>query len=93
MYGPAKRWPAEHFAAVARHYLEAGWRVWLVGSAKDAPVTAAIAALADGCVDLAGRTDLGQACDLIAAADQVARAGHTGQSGQGRSACGDRRRG
>jgi heptosyltransferase-2 len=70
-YGPAKRWPVEHFATVARHYLGGGWRVWLVGSARDAPVTAAIAALADGCVDLAGRTDLGQACDLIAAADLV----------------------
>jgi heptosyltransferase-2 len=45
--------------------------VWLLGSAKDAPVTAAIAAQAPGAVDLAGRTDLGQACDLIAAADLV----------------------
>jgi heptosyltransferase-2 len=70
-YGPAKRWPAAHFAAVARHYLAAGWQVWLLGSAKDAPVTAAIAAQAPGAADLAGRTDLGQACDLIAAADLV----------------------
>lgn len=70
-FGPAKRWPAGHFAIVARHYLAIGWRVWLVGSARDAPVTAAIAVLAPGAVDLAGRTDLGQACDLIAAADRV----------------------
>jgi heptosyltransferase-2 len=70
-YGPAKRWPAAHFAAVARHYLAHGWQVWLLGSAKDAPVTAAIAKLAPGVVDLAGRTDLGQACDLLAAATLV----------------------
>ncbi len=71
-YGPAKRWPAEHFAAVARHYRALGWQVWLLGSAKDAPVTAAVNAAADdGCVDLAGRTNLGQACDLIASADLV----------------------
>ena len=71
-YGPAKRWPAQHFAAVARHYRAQGWQVWLLGSAKDAPVAAAVNAAADdGCVDLAGRTDLGQACDLIAAADLV----------------------
>jgi heptosyltransferase-2 len=70
-YGPAKRWPTAHFAAVACHHLARGWQVWLLGSAKDAPVTAAIAAQAPGAADLAGRTDLGQACDLIAAADLV----------------------
>ena len=70
-YGPAKRWPHAHFAVVAGHYIAQGWQVWLLGSAKDAPVTAAIAAQAPGAVDLAGRTDLGQACDLIAAADLV----------------------
>ncbi|HEX2796574.1 MAG TPA: lipopolysaccharide heptosyltransferase II [Immundisolibacter sp.] len=71
-YGPAKRWPAQHFAAVARHYRAQGWQVWLLGSAKDAPAAAAVNAAADdGCVDLAGRTNLGQACDLIAAADLV----------------------
>ena len=70
-YGPAKRWPDAHFAAVASHYLTQGWQVWLLGSAKDAPVTAAIAAQAPSAVDVAGRTDLGAACDLIAAADLV----------------------
>lgn len=71
-YGPAKRWPAEHFAAVARHYRAQGWQVWLLGSARDAPATAAVNGAADeGCVDLAGRTNLGQACDLIATADLV----------------------
>lgn len=70
-YGPAKRWPERHFATVADHFLRRGWQVWLLGSAKDAPVTAAIAAQAPGAADLADRTDLGQACDLIAAADLV----------------------
>lgn len=70
-YGPAKRWPQAHFAVVAGHYIAQGWQVWLLGSAKDAPVTASITARAPGAVDLAGRTDLGQACDLIAAADLV----------------------
>jgi len=71
-YGPAKRWPVRHFAAVARHYRAQGWQVWLLGSAKDAPAAAAVNAAADdACVDLAGRTDLGQACDVLAAADLV----------------------
>lgn len=71
-YGPAKRWPVRHFAALARHYLDAGTPVWLCGSARDAPVTAAVNTAAGGrCADLAGRTDLGAACDLLAGAALV----------------------
>ncbi len=71
-FGPAKRWPAVHFAALARHYRQRGWQVWLVGSARDASITAQVkAAAGDGCIDLAGRTDLGEVCDVIAAADLV----------------------
>ena len=70
-YGPAKRWPPEYFAAVARHYLERDWRVWLFGSDKDRPITRAIAEQAPGVIELAGRTTLAQAIDLLAAS-QVA---------------------
>jgi heptosyltransferase-2 len=71
-YGPAKRWPARHFADLARTFAARGWQVWLLGSAKDAPVTAEIRALSgDACVDLAGRTSLDDAIDLLAAAARV----------------------
>ncbi len=70
-YGPAKRWPSEYFAALARQYLNLGWRVWLLGSAKDTTITTAISEQAPGVVDLAGRTRLGQAIDLLAASDVV----------------------
>lgn len=70
-YGPAKRWPEEHFARVARDRLRAGWQVWLLGSARDRPVTEAIAAAAPGTVDLAGRTTLAQAVDLLSRARAV----------------------
>lgn len=72
-YGPAKRWPAGHFAHVARAKLAQGWQVWLLGSAKDAEVTRKIkAGVADPrCVDLAGRTTLAQAIDLLSLADAV----------------------
>lgn len=71
-YGPAKRWPVEHFAAVARSKLAEGWQVWLFGSTKDQPVAAAIQAATDGaCVDLSGRTRLDQAIDLLSLADAV----------------------
>jgi len=35
-FGPAKRWPARHYAALGLHYLQQGWQVWLMGSANDA---------------------------------------------------------
>ena len=65
-YGPAKRWPSEYFAALARQYLSEGWQVWLLGSHKDAALTALIGKQAPGVVDLAGRTSLDQAIDLLA---------------------------
>jgi heptosyltransferase-2 len=67
-FGPAKRWPDEHYAAFARDMMARGFQVALFGSANDAPVTAEIAALAPGAVDLAGKTRLEDAIDLIAAA-------------------------
>ncbi len=41
-FGPAKRWPEAHFAAVAAQALRAGHDVWLFGSAKDQPVAESI---------------------------------------------------
>lgn len=68
-YGPAKRWPARHFAALARLVAAPPNPVWLVGSAADAGPGDAIAAEADGAaLNLCGRTTLPQAIDLIATA-------------------------
>ncbi|MGB3899302.1 MAG: lipopolysaccharide heptosyltransferase II [Mesorhizobium sp.] len=67
-FGPAKRWPSEKYAGFARAMMEKGLAVALLGSKNDAPVTAEIAALAPGCLDLAGQTRLEDAIDLIAAA-------------------------
>lgn len=68
-FGPAKRWPEVHYAAVARDRLEAGWQVWLFGSAKDHAITQVVQGLSGGrCVDLAGRTTLEEAVDLLACA-------------------------
>ena len=65
-YGPAKRWPTQHFARVAEYAGSRGWQVWLFGSARDLPVTEEIIALADVPLkNLAGRTSLGEACDLL----------------------------
>lgn len=71
-YGEAKRWPAEYYAEVANHALNQGWQVWLFGSEKDQPVTANIQQLTrQKCVDLAGKTKLGDAIDLMSRCHMV----------------------
>ena len=71
-YGPAKRWPAAHFATLARSLGERGYRIGLFGSPKDRAVADEICALAPGlCDNLCGATSLEQAIDLLALADLV----------------------
>jgi len=65
--GPAARWPAGHYAAIARNWLEKGWHVWLFGTAEEATECDRINALADNrCHNLAGRTRLEDTIDLLA---------------------------
>jgi heptosyltransferase-2 len=71
-YGEAKRWPIEHFAEVANKALDQGWQVWLFGSEKDIPVTAAINQKTQTrCADFGGKTKLGEAIDLMAMCDTI----------------------
>ena len=71
-YGPAKRWPAAHFAELARRLAQTDFPVWIVGSAKDAPIGAEIERLSGGAGrNLCGRTDLAQAIDLLSCARLV----------------------
>jgi len=66
-YGEAKRWPAEYYAEVANAAIAKGWQVWLFGSDKDIPVTQQINQLTqDRCINLGGKTKLGDAIDLMA---------------------------
>jgi heptosyltransferase-2 len=73
-YGPAKRWPADHYAALARslHALD-GATVALLGSKGEAPLCESIAAAAPGaCRVFAGKTSLLDAMALIAASRGLA---------------------
>ena len=71
-YGEAKRWPAEYYADVANEVLKKGWQVWLFGSDKDMPVTMKINQLTQNqCLDLGGKTKLGDAIDLMALCETV----------------------
>jgi heptosyltransferase-2 len=75
-FGPAKRWPERHYAAVAAERIEGGEQVWIFGSEKDAPVADMIRnALPElqraRCYNLAGKTKLAEAIDLLSCADAV----------------------
>ena len=72
-YGPAKCWPAAHYAELARGLFAAhGQPVLLLGSGKEAALCDSIAAAAPGaCRVLAGQTSLLDAMALIAAARGV----------------------
>jgi heptosyltransferase-2 len=72
-YGPAKRWPARHFAVLADALAEHGVNVWLLGSNKDRPVGEEITRLSTRTKprNFCGETTLAQAIDLIAAADFI----------------------
>lgn len=71
-FGVSKQWPMSHYAALAQHYLDKGWHVLLLGSARDARQTQVIQALTKGrCWDRAGKTDLTEVVDLLALSDQV----------------------
>jgi len=72
-YGPAKCWPAEHYARLAAGlHARHGMQVLLLGSAKEAALCEGIAAAAPGsCRVLAGRTTLQDAMTLLAAARGV----------------------
>lgn len=75
-FGEAKRWPAEHYAAVAEAKIRAGWQVWLFGSKNDHPGgeeirQRLIPGLREESFNLAGETSLAEAIDLMSCAGAV----------------------
>ena len=72
-YGPAKRWPPEHFAALARMVGQSFpyAQIIALGSQKDSALAQAIAERAANVRNLCGQTALGEACALISRASAV----------------------
>ncbi len=70
-FGPAKRWPTEHFIELARRFIDSGYAVWLIGSPNDKPAADPIANAVPEVRNAAGRTDLGTAIDLLSLASVV----------------------
>ncbi|MGM0564476.1 MAG: lipopolysaccharide heptosyltransferase II [Pseudomonadota bacterium] len=69
-FGPAKQWPAEHFAALATKVASEGGQVWIFGSAKDREVANDINTAAGGvCRNLCGETSLAEVVDLVGRVD------------------------
>lgn len=72
-FGPAKQWPAQHFSSLCRKLIEKGWQVWIFGSNKDTGISSQIVSglsseHAESCIDLCGRTDIGEVTDLLSLA-------------------------
>ncbi|MFA1547588.1 glycosyltransferase family 9 protein [Actinomadura chokoriensis] len=70
---PARRWPAERFAAVAAALRRGGERVVVTGGPGEAPLAGRVARLAglDETADLSGRTPLPELAALVARARLV----------------------
>ncbi len=69
-YGPAKCWPHDQFAELARMLDGDGFTVWVLGSDKDRPAGDAIASQSNA-INLCGRTSLADVIDLLAYAQQA----------------------
>jgi heptosyltransferase-2 len=75
-FGPAKRWPEEHYGTIAKQLIKEGHQVWLFGSAKDRVTTDKIAAMVEPddqnwIINLAGDTSLNEAVDLLSCCHTV----------------------
>ncbi len=69
-YGPAKCWPLDYFAALARELSDAGYTIWIMGSDKDRPSGDHVAEHSPA-VNLCGRTSLADVVDLLGLAEQA----------------------
>jgi heptosyltransferase II len=57
-FGPAKQWPVEYYAAVAKEWLARGKKVVVIGTPDEVLVTEEVCRLAGGGLNLAGKTNL-----------------------------------
>lgn len=70
-FGPAKQWPAEHFAEVTRMWLGDGGQVVAVGTGRDHADAERILQGRPGTLNLAGRTGLPELMSVLSASAAV----------------------
>jgi len=71
-YGPAKQWPVEYYAELAKKLVAAGYYVWVMGSDRDTKAGKVIVSYLDGSAwNLCGETELVDTADLFSCAKEV----------------------
>jgi len=70
-YGPAKQWPVEYYAELAKKLTERNKYVWVFGSDKEQQLGELISNNNENIISLCGKTRLVDVIDLIALTDQV----------------------
>lgn len=70
-YGPAKRWPSSHMAALAQALIDRSFQVCIFGSNKDREIADEILAGAPEVIDYCGKTSLAEAIDMMSFAQVV----------------------
>ena len=75
-FGPSKRWPANYYAEVIRHYLSKNWQVFILGSKNDLPVAKAIEDQVPSenkalLYNFTGQTSIEDAVDILSTCDLV----------------------
>ncbi len=65
---PEKRWPAEHYGALARDVAAQGIQPVIIGTATEAPLAAEMLKICPDAVDLTGRTKIADVAALAARA-------------------------
>ncbi len=64
-YGPAKRWPPEYFAEVAKAKIDEGWQVWMIGAPSDQELADTILSIEPRVQNFVGKTSLLEMAALI----------------------------
>ncbi len=71
-FGDAKKWPEEHYGALAKRLIGQGHRIWIFGSPADRATGEKIVSIAgEHCINLAGQTSILEAIDLLALCQTV----------------------
>lgn len=75
-FGPAKQWPATHYAELANTLIQQGWQLLILGSEADKTIADEIIGHIDpvnqpSSFNLCGKTQLSDAIDLLDTADLV----------------------
>lgn len=70
-FGPAKKWPAEYFAAVATAMIDEGIQVWIIGAKNEVDAGNEIIAIEPRVRNFVGETSLLEMAALLSLSDQV----------------------